>query len=452
MPKRPLQEVRMSDDEIPPGPRYNYPEGWDTRPLDPEIQKQLDLIQAKYPITEEVMAEEEELFCTCLKPEDGRKMIECSNKSDCRLWWYQLVHPLSHLWNTSTKYPSYECMKMTDRENPGDDGACALKSQAFVASLTPILDWFCDNCIRLNINGVGGHINSWKAKSEGNKQRKMSVVEKKVETAPSPSVPTVHTTDVTTPAGDAKPTTTSYLCPLCLNPYSRPYTIKIHFPTCEKKNPNPKGLKWDDYQSVTNLPKPKSRRVSQPTLGTFHRTSSSPIKKPASQRISSAPEPNVTAPKTATSRTANPLLLAATRSANPLLSPQSSVQGSSPILPTPPTYPSPFSSIAPCQPPEEEEIHPISLDDIFDLTANGSDPLSRELDHTGLTDDDDDETLSDLTTAGDTPSPPRAVVEERILRGNPIPFRLSREPSIFQAGPADHTLVLGSCKGKGQRG
>lgn len=52
-----------------------------------------DPVQAylrKYPVTRPVPAEEEELFCVCLRPEDGRPKIECANGADCLLRWFHV--------------------------------------------------------------------------------------------------------------------------------------------------------------------------------------------------------------------------------------------------------------------------------------------------------------------------------------------------------------------------
>ena len=89
MSKTSHESLRTSDDEEPPRPRYDYPKDWEKRPLHPDIQKMLDHIRVKYPITEEVEAEGKVLYCTCLTSEDGGTMIECSNRRACQLRWYQ---------------------------------------------------------------------------------------------------------------------------------------------------------------------------------------------------------------------------------------------------------------------------------------------------------------------------------------------------------------------------
>ena len=74
-------ELLVSKDTLP----YEFGRGT----LAPDIERQINFINSNYPITEEVEAEGEELYCNCLKKEDGRIMIECSNGRFCRIGWYQ---------------------------------------------------------------------------------------------------------------------------------------------------------------------------------------------------------------------------------------------------------------------------------------------------------------------------------------------------------------------------
>ncbi len=48
-----------------------------------------------------------------------------------------------------------------------------------------------------------------------------------------------------------KPTNPSYHCPQCDSEFSRPLSVKQHFPRCVRRWGNPLGLSWDDHQSCT---------------------------------------------------------------------------------------------------------------------------------------------------------------------------------------------------------
>jgi len=48
-----------------------------------------------------------------------------------------------------------------------------------------------------------------------------------------------------------KPTNPSYHCPQCDSEFSRPFSVKQHFPRCVRRWGNPLGLSWDDHQSCT---------------------------------------------------------------------------------------------------------------------------------------------------------------------------------------------------------
>lgn len=50
-----------------------------------------------------------------------------------------------------------------------------------------------------------------------------------------------------------------YRCPRCNSPFTRPYTIKQHFPACVRKYGNPCSVKWTDYARVRGRDQ-KSRR------------------------------------------------------------------------------------------------------------------------------------------------------------------------------------------------
>ena len=72
---------------------------------------------AKYPVTEEVPADDVAIYCNCGargdEEDDGRAMIQCSNEARyCIKEWYHA-----------------ECVGMEDDEMPSDDE-----------------DWFCDDC------------------------------------------------------------------------------------------------------------------------------------------------------------------------------------------------------------------------------------------------------------------------------------------------------------------
>ncbi|RMZ88521.1 hypothetical protein DV736_g4248, partial [Chaetothyriales sp. CBS 134916] len=78
-----------------------------------KINRLVDDYLAKYPVTAEVEAEPDELFCTCLSREDGRAMLKCANDK-CRLGQYHL-----------------ECLGLTGQDLPAPD-----------------LPWFCPECIK----------------------------------------------------------------------------------------------------------------------------------------------------------------------------------------------------------------------------------------------------------------------------------------------------------------
>ncbi|RMD40207.1 hypothetical protein DV735_g4924, partial [Chaetothyriales sp. CBS 134920] len=78
-----------------------------------KITRLVDDYLAKHPVTAEVEAESDELFCTCLSRDDGRVMLKCSN-DNCRLLQYHL-----------------ECLGLTGDDLP-----------------SPSVPWFCPECIK----------------------------------------------------------------------------------------------------------------------------------------------------------------------------------------------------------------------------------------------------------------------------------------------------------------
>ena len=65
------------------------------------VQKYLD----ENPFTKPVPAEDQELFCLCMQPEDGKPKIECANGPECFLRWYHV-----------------ECIGLTEETLPDEDG------------------------------------------------------------------------------------------------------------------------------------------------------------------------------------------------------------------------------------------------------------------------------------------------------------------------------------------
>jgi hypothetical protein len=65
----------------------------------------------RHPVTKPVPAEDRELYCLCLQPEDGKAKIECANGRACQLRWYHL-----------------ECIGMTEDLLPNEDGMHLLPS------------------------------------------------------------------------------------------------------------------------------------------------------------------------------------------------------------------------------------------------------------------------------------------------------------------------------------
>ena len=61
-------------------------------------------------ITQPVLAEDEELHCICMQPDDGRPTIECGNQRHCLLRYYHL-----------------ECIGLTADSMPSKDGKMPLK-------------------------------------------------------------------------------------------------------------------------------------------------------------------------------------------------------------------------------------------------------------------------------------------------------------------------------------
>ena len=69
------------------------------------VERLVDEYMKKHPVAGEVQAEDQELLCTCLQPQDDRAMIACANGDSCRLRWYHL-----------------ECLGMASEDLPGDNG------------------------------------------------------------------------------------------------------------------------------------------------------------------------------------------------------------------------------------------------------------------------------------------------------------------------------------------
>jgi hypothetical protein len=65
----------------------------------------------RHPVTKPIPAEDRELYCLCLQPEDGKAKIECANGRACQLRWYHL-----------------ECIGMTEDLLPTEDGKRLHKS------------------------------------------------------------------------------------------------------------------------------------------------------------------------------------------------------------------------------------------------------------------------------------------------------------------------------------
>lgn len=54
------------------------------------VQELLDAYNAKFVPEENLLADDEEHFCICNGPDDGRPMIECSNGRACVMNWFHL--------------------------------------------------------------------------------------------------------------------------------------------------------------------------------------------------------------------------------------------------------------------------------------------------------------------------------------------------------------------------
>lgn len=83
----------------------------------------------KYPVTEEVPADDVPVYCNCGasydEEDDGRPMIQCSNEARyCMKEWYHT-----------------ECIGMADDEMPSDDE-----------------EWFCDDCDYGGLGKLAGRV------------------------------------------------------------------------------------------------------------------------------------------------------------------------------------------------------------------------------------------------------------------------------------------------------
>lgn len=67
--------------------------------------KQVEEYMRRHPVTHAIPAEDQELFCICLEPEDGKPKIECANGRDCLRRWYHL-----------------ECIGLKEDDLPNEDG------------------------------------------------------------------------------------------------------------------------------------------------------------------------------------------------------------------------------------------------------------------------------------------------------------------------------------------